>query len=154
MKTKNYKFITGVLGCLLVACASSAQANEGWKHEGKDWKKHKDQMRKELGITDEQEKKLQEAREKNRAQRKELYEKIHAKKNEMRDELQKENFDINKVKAIHGELKALNSQEEDNRLESILSVRQTLTADQFHKFMELRKSRSEKWSGHKKEGKE
>ena len=147
----------GVVCYLLLMCASNASA-EGMQcgkegsHSKKNWEKHVASMHKKLGLSDEQEKQLKEHRERNHVQMEALYEKIKAKKEEMRAELQSESFDVDKVKEAHAQLKALKSQAEDNRLEGILYVRQILTAEQFHKFMEFKKERGrgehQKWEKH------
>ena len=143
MKIKKANLVTGVVCCLFLLSASYASAEGG--HEGKegmhgkkDWEKHVAEMHKKLGLSDDQEKQLKEHREKGRAQMEALRDKMQAKQEEMRAELQKEKFDVDKVKAIHAELKALKAEAEDNRLDGILQVRQILTAEQFHKFMELK----------------
>ena len=72
----------------------------------------------------------------------------HKKREQIKEELQRADFDSNKVKQIHNELKSLKFQAEDHRLDGILEVRTILTPEQFNKFMELKKNRKD----HKKEG--
>ncbi len=64
---------------------------------------------------------------------------LKAKQDAMRNELQKEELNMENVYKIHNELKDLLIQKADHRLEGILAVRKILTAEQFRIFCELRK---------------
>jgi Spy/CpxP family protein refolding chaperone len=129
---------------------SAVYAEEGagkWQHEGKmhhemDFSK----MGKDLNLSPEQENKLKENREAHRAQMESLYSQIKTKREEIRTELGKAEFDENKIRQIHAELKDLRSQAEDMRLNAIIEVRKILTVEQFNKFNELRKQfKKERW---------
>ncbi len=108
---------------------------------------------KDLNLTDEQKKALDENKTKNRAQTKELFKQMKDKKDAIRDELQKETLDSAKIEQIHNELKQLSNQMLDNRFNGILEVRKILTQEQFKKFsskMEEMKSKGghRKWMGY------
>jgi len=94
---------------------------------------------KQLGLTPEQERQLKDHRNKHREQAREIHTSIRAKKEEIRDELQKQELNMEKINKIHSELKNLHSKKADHRLEGILEVRKILTTEQFVKFMELKK---------------
>ena len=100
---------------------------------------HKQDFYKKLGVSEEQQNQLKNHREKQRAQMEALAGQIKAKREEIRQEIEKKDYDAARVRQIHGELKALKNQAEDARLEGILQVRQILTPEQFQKFMELKK---------------
>lgn len=94
----------------------------------------REQFYKELNLTVEQKKALEENKNKSRQAAKALKDNIRAKRNLMRAELEKEQLDMNKVNKIQSELKALQAQMLDQRLEGILEVRKILTPDQFKEF--------------------
>lgn len=110
--------------------------------EKKDAKRQK--FYKELNLTDEQKKLLKENKNKNREQMKILFEGIKEKKALIREEVQKDELNMEKINQLQNELKALQTQMIDHRLEGILEVRKILTPEQFKKFltkMEDRKGR-------------
>ncbi len=94
---------------------------------------------KQLDLTPEQEEQLKAHRKNHREQGREFRESLRAKKEAIRNELQKEELNMEKIYKIHNELKGLLSNKADHRLEGILEVRKILTAEQFRKFCELRK---------------
>lgn len=94
---------------------------------------------KQLDLSAEQQKQLEAHRNKHRGQSKEIRKNIKAKKEEIRNELQKQDLNMEKVYEIHSELKALRSERADHRLKGILGVRKILTIEQFVKFRELKK---------------
>ncbi len=94
---------------------------------------------KQLDLSPEQEKQIQAHRDNHREQGREFRESLRAKKEAIRNELQKEELNMEEIYKIHNELKGLLSKKADHRLEGILEVRKILTAEQFRKFCELRK---------------
>ncbi len=94
---------------------------------------------KQLDLSPEQEEQLKTHRKNHRGQGKEFREDMKAKKEAIKNELQKEELNMENVYKIHNELKDLLIQKTDHRLEGILEVRKILTAEQFRKFCELRK---------------
>jgi Spy/CpxP family protein refolding chaperone len=94
---------------------------------------------KQLDLSPEQKEQLKAHRKDHRGQGKEFRENMKAKKEAIRNELQKEELNMENVYTIHKELKDLLVQKADHRLEGILEVRKILTAEQFRKFCELRK---------------
>lgn len=94
---------------------------------------------KQLDLSPEQEEQLKTHRKNHRGQGREFREDMKAKKEAIRNELQKEELNMEEIYKIHNELKGLLSKKADHRLEGILAVRKILTAEQFRKFCELRK---------------
>ncbi len=149
MKTKH--MISAVCSILFLTCftfiqPTSLRAEEGKGEKGREWFKAKmdekmAEVHKELGVTPEQEQKLKEYREKNHEQMKALQEQLKQKRDAIRQELEKADFNEAQVKTIHNELKSLLSQKEDLRLEGILEVRKILTPDQFKKFSDMMKDK-------------
>jgi len=114
--------------------------------------KFKAKMKEALGISDEQQQKLEEHRKAHRKQGKQYYGSIKDLKKQLKAELEKLDFDIAKVRGIHGEMKSLKIQMADQRLEGILQVREILTAEQFKKFSELKEQHKGRRSGSHKGG--
>ena len=133
-----------VVMSFLTLPAQYLYAEGPWGHKGKEdhaqWEEKKAEVFKQLGLTAEQEAKSKEHKEKHHGEMKAMKEQIRDKKEQMKQELQKADFDVNKVKQINEELKTLMVQIEDHHLEGILEVRQILTPEQFSKFMELKES--------------
>ena len=94
---------------------------------------------KQLDLSPEQKKQLQTHRSNHREQAGEFRENLRAKKEAIRNELQKEELNVENIYKIHNEFKSLLSEKADHRLEGILEVRKILTAEQFRTFRELRK---------------
>jgi Spy/CpxP family protein refolding chaperone len=94
---------------------------------------------KQLDLSPEQEKQIQAHRKNHREEGREFWENMKAKKEAIKNELQKEELNMENIYKTHNELKDLLLQKADHRLEGILEVRKLLTAEQFRKFCELRK---------------
>ncbi len=64
---------------------------------------------------------------------------MKTKKEAIRNELQKEELDLERIYTIYNELKSLILKKIDHRLKGIPEARKILTTEQFRKFCELRK---------------
>lgn len=149
------KYGTIIVGLLLCVTGAYGQETEKQTWESEKWKIRKEamikEMHKQLNLTPEQKKQLEENRNKHHQQKKKLFKDLNAKRKELREELQKQEFNMDKVKQIHSKVKELMEKKADNRLERILKVRMILKPDQFSKFMELRgKYRRQKHHGPKR----
>ncbi|MBF0486182.1 MAG: Spy/CpxP family protein refolding chaperone [Candidatus Omnitrophica bacterium] len=91
----------------------------------------------QLALSDEQKTKLEENKKNKQLQRKASFEKMHASMEALNQELMKPDFDMNKINAIQAQIKAVQAQMSDERLNSILEVRRILTVEQFSKFVSL-----------------
>lgn len=89
-----------------------------------------------LGLTEEQQKKMDVHRQSAMEEAKMLMEQIRLKKEEIGVELQKETLDMDKINALQSEMKTLMAQKEDHRLKGILEMRDILTQEQFQKLQE------------------
>lgn len=115
----------------------------------------KDRMKEELGLSDEQQQKIEEQRNSHFELATQNYEIIKNLKDQLQAELEKPELDEPKIRSIHDQLKALKNKMADLRLEGILEVRKILTAEQFKMFHELRGRHKGKWGGeHKESGRE
>ncbi|MBI4396110.1 MAG: Spy/CpxP family protein refolding chaperone [Elusimicrobia bacterium] len=103
-----------------------------------------EEVHQQLNLTPEQEKKLEEHRRTHREQAKALHEEQKQKREALRQELEKPELDMAKVKALHDEMKGVHDKLADHRLDGILEVRQVLTPEQFKKFQELTRDHWEK----------
>lgn len=142
--------LTGLLGGLLLSSTApvfAGDGNMGMKKEEfkKKWDEKIAEFDEKLGLSEEQKTQLKAHRETHRGQMKALYKEIKAKKEAIKAELEKSEFDAGQVQRIHAELKSLLAQKEDARLEGILQVRQILKPEQFVKFMNMKKEKDHKW---------
>ena len=91
---------------------------------------------KDLNLTGEQKKMLEDNKNKHGEERKALFNAMKEKMAAMRLELQKEKLDMAKINQINDEIKNLEAQMTDHRLKGILEVRRILSPEQFKKFTE------------------
>jgi len=98
-------------------------------------------MKKELGITDAQEKELKKLRDARSAKMSALAENIWAKREAVMKELSKPDYIVDKARKAHTEMKALSDQLEDNRFEGLLEARKILTDKQIKMISEMRPPR-------------
>lgn len=114
-------------------------------YKSKEWRANKEKMIKkmhqELNISPEQEKQLNQHRERHRKDRESLIKRIQAKQEALSRELSRSSQDARKIEKLHNEIKMLKMKKSDHRLESIQGVRKILTPEQFEKFMQLKHGR-------------
>jgi len=115
------------------------------KRERKE--KFKEKMKEKLGISDEQQQKLQEHRQSHRGQAKQYFESMKELKKQLNAELEKAEFDEEKVRSLNEQLKSIKNEMADHRIEGILAVREILTAEQFKKFHEFKGDKNGKRGG-------
>ena len=106
-----------------------------------------------IGVTEEQKKSLAESRKASKERSKELRAKMKASRKSLYEELKKEELDMGKINAIASETKTLSSEMVSQRLESFLSMREVLTAEQFSALMDMKSKNGEKWMKRKHERK-
>jgi len=88
----------------------------------------------DLGLTGEQKKLLEANKNKHREQTKALFTQMRQEMTLLRQELDKSELNMQTIYQINNEVKQLQAQMLDNRLEGILEVRKILTPEQFKKF--------------------
>jgi|GEM_PF-2897773 len=98
-------------------------------------------LSKEIGLTPEQEQRLKDLKAKNIEETKELRKLLKEKREELAKELEKEELNMDRINQLNRELKDIQSQKQDHRLNSILEIRKILTAEQYKKFREFGKKR-------------
>ena len=120
---------------------SLAHAENAPGAEGPSQKWHSGQRIQEiysqLNLTDDQKKQLEANKQQHRAKMESARQEIKADKEALKEELMKPQLDMTKINAIHDQIKSLQYQMEDDKLNSILAVRAILTPEQFSKFVNL-----------------
>lgn len=131
-----------VVAALAVALVLSSPAAYAYSSGGKEGKactdsqetRH-DKLFKDLNLTADQKKMLDENKAKHREDIKKLFEEMKTDRAAIRQELQKPELDMGKINQINDEMKKVQAQMLDNKLQSVLEVRKILTPEQFQKFM-------------------
>ncbi len=135
MKENHITFML-MLGCMALmmpfAHADDKDASWGQKNDTKV-----QEIYSQLNLTDQQEKQLEENKTKHRGEMKDTFTKIKADKEALKAELMKPELDMNKINEIQSQIKALQADTLDRRLNSVLEVRKILTPEQFGKFIAL-----------------
>jgi Spy/CpxP family protein refolding chaperone len=130
-----------VLCALLAGSTAYSVPPEGSSENFQEWEKRKEARMKEvhrqLQLTPEQEKRLEEHRQVHREDSRKLHEEMRLKRDELRRELEKADFDAQKVKTVYADIKDIHNKIADHRLNGILEVRKVLSPEQFKKFQEL-----------------
>ena len=130
---------------LAVAADVKTEAENPAPAEGDDIEAEIDRLHQEIGLSAEQEAVLKKYRQEHRDQIHDLHGEIRDARNQIKEELQKTQFDPERVKALHEKIKSLKVQLEDKRLEGIMEVRGVLSPEQFARFMEIKEKYKDKW---------
>ena len=156
----QYGMVLGILSGVLLLPVSQVQAGENGKMgmDKKAWQEKVEKMYDQLELNEQQREALKAQKVKHREEQKAMREKLQAKREALREELQKEAFDKKKVKALNEDVKNIQNQMSDQRLESVIGVREILTPEQFSKFNEKKeehwKKREERRDGFRDQFKE
>ena len=143
MKIKNI-LLGALLAVFVVGTAFAGEPKDGSKSERfprfhERMEKKINEMFDQLNLTAEQKSKIEANKKNGREQRKFLFEKMRTLRESMRAELMKADLNMEQLKSINAEIKAIQATMIDNRLDSILEVRKTLTPEQFSKFLSIMK---------------
>jgi len=109
----------------------------------------KDGIYDKLDLTTEQKKQLEANKVRDREVMKASFEKMKSYRETLKTELMKPELDMVKINNIQSQIKTLQAEMLDNRLNSILKVRKILTPEQFTKFIShvnKRKFNHRKWA--------
>lgn len=93
----------------------------------------------ELGLSPEQQEQMKARREQNRENHEALKTKLETARKELKTELEKETTDRARIDALIAETKALMGAQLEQRVESILTVKEILTPEQFETFQKMHK---------------
>jgi len=131
--------------------AGSVFAFEGCGYSGKGYKNNaklkemKENCKKELGLTAEQDKALEANRQAHRAEAEAMYEAMKAKKSELKAAMAKPGATKAQIEPIAKELKAIQAKMTDRRIDGILAVKEILTPEQFAKLESMKDKKVKKW---------
>ncbi|MBF0484782.1 MAG: Spy/CpxP family protein refolding chaperone [Candidatus Omnitrophica bacterium] len=120
----------------------------GMEHKGKGGK-HFDEMKKELGLSEEQIKALDANREAKKTEIKALHEKMKTAQKELKIELDKPVSDEAKIKNAEEQLKQAFTEMTEHRVKAILEIKKILTPEQFEKFTKNMEEKKEQWKNKK-----
>lgn len=99
---------------------------------------NKEEMKKALGITPEQDKLLEAERTKHREESKALYDAIKAKKKELSDAIAKPGATRAGVQPIVDQLKVIQDKKMDKKVDGIFAMKAILTPEQFAKLEQMK----------------
>ncbi len=138
MKTKLKKTILLVAGIIFLLSSTLYAQRDYDKREGKERcsvnvEGKFEKLTEELGLTAEQEAKLKEERKEFMKKNKDLMRRMRSKREELKQELEKPNIDRAKVGTIINDLKNLTGEKLESRIDKIISMKSTLTPEQFEK---------------------
>ena len=140
-----------ILSFLAVPAAYAADNGSTPEKPGSSHKWHKKakEIYSQLNLTDQQKKQIEANKSNDKAQAKALFENIKSNRQALKQELMKPQLDMAKINDLQSQNKTLQAQMIDNRLNSILAVRNILTPEQFSKFLSLmdeRHSHKGRWN--------
>jgi Spy/CpxP family protein refolding chaperone len=135
LKIAAFTIITITVLATTVFCADKTFAPEPQR---KAWmekmKAREDALYKKLNLTEDQKRALEINKTRDRERMKALFQQVKDKRAMMRQEIQSDTLNMDKVNQLNAEMKNLEAQILDQRLQGILSVRKILTPEQFKKF--------------------
>jgi Spy/CpxP family protein refolding chaperone len=138
------KYLLYAFICSFLASASAYAGEQcrpdcrGHSHSEKwDWKGERleNKIYKDLKLTAEQKKLLEENKKANRERAKACFEKMRLSKAELNQALMQKELDMSKINQIQSQIKALQTEMVDDRLNSVLEIRKVLTPEQFSQFI-------------------
>jgi Spy/CpxP family protein refolding chaperone len=115
---------------------------------------YKERLAKELNLTQVQETKLAENRKAQRAEMQKLGEAIRQKHEQLSQALKDQNVTMATVQPLVNEIKSLQAQLTDIRINGIFAVKAILTPEQFAKFQQITEKQQKNRKGHFQKGRE
>jgi Spy/CpxP family protein refolding chaperone len=104
------------------------------------YQKQEEKIRKiyrQLNLNEQQQKQLTDNKLSSQTKKKTLYKELRLHKENLNRELMRANLDMKRINDIQSKIKDLQVQGVDDRLNSILAVRDILTTEQFIQFVDL-----------------
>lgn len=102
-----------------------------------DKKFHWRKLAKTLGLTEEQQQKLEENNKKQRERMSELFKALKEQHDKLRNELERKDVKKEEITPIVENIKSLQAKILDQKIEGIFAVKEILTPEQFSKFQEM-----------------
>jgi Spy/CpxP family protein refolding chaperone len=145
--TKLRRILCGCVGLYIFAALSLVQAQNAPGPGGPPPGGHPGQGIQEifnqLNLTDDQKNRLEATKHQHRVRMESTRQAMKALRAALHEQLMSTQLDMARVNELHGQIKALLCQTEDDKLHSILAVRSILTPEQFTKFVELMHKRKQ-----------
>jgi len=154
MKTRTKKQIIMAVVAALMLWAAAGWAGEGMQC-GKDDPERFEHAQKidkivdELGLSAAQKDQIKKQRSDFAAKAKEAKEKMRTTRAALKEELDKQTVDTARVNGLVAELKNQVGQQIQNRVDSVLAMKQVLTPEQFNKMKTLMEERRKDHMGRK-----
>lgn len=123
------------LGMIFLAVSSGYAQEQGRNHQ--DWQEKKEEVFKELNLTPEQKKKLEDNRKAQHQEAQKFREALRANHKELQAKLKDSAVTRGDVEPLVSEIKSLQAKLTDNRINGIFTVKTILTPEQFVKFNQL-----------------
>jgi Spy/CpxP family protein refolding chaperone len=143
---KNIKLSVCTLAVIFLATGTLYAQQPG--QMPKRGKEMKAQIAKELNLTPEQEKKLEENRKVQREQMANLLKALKEKQEKLQEALNNPAAKKTTVEPLASEIKSLQAQLFDARISGIFAVKEILTPEQFAKFQQMAEKSKEARAGH------
>lgn len=146
MKNMN-KYIIGmvVISALITGPAYAEGSGACPTCEGKGFHKDKGEgITRQLNLTAEQDKLLKDSKAAHRAEMEQLMKALKEKRQELKDALAKSGVTKEQVDPIASQIKGLQAQMVDRRIDGILKVKGILTPEQFQKLQAMKEVRQSK----------
>jgi Spy/CpxP family protein refolding chaperone len=141
---------------VLAGCVSCGQAQQVPAQDEAGQNMSGGQRRKrvmqELNLSPEQIEKLRSQRTQNQQKNQELRQGLRAKQKALKEELQKPTVDRQKIRALAADIKSMSATLLDLRIESAITLKETLTPQQIQKIKERIQERRAKRQGNNKQG--
>ncbi|KPK97532.1 MAG: hypothetical protein AMJ95_08680 [Omnitrophica WOR_2 bacterium SM23_72] len=112
------------------------------REKGRPYAGPKDRIIQELNLSPEQQSRLEENRKAQRQEMKRLHDAVKEKNTKLREALKNPGVTREGVQPLTNELKSLQAQLIDSRINGILAVKEILTPEQFSRFNEMMEKRS------------
>jgi Spy/CpxP family protein refolding chaperone len=138
---KKTKLIIIGLAVVFLATSTVYAQMPGQKQKPAD--EYRGRMAKELNLTQEQEVKLEANRKAQRQEVNKLLTAIKEKQAKLGEELNKPGATRASIQTLAGEIKSLQAQLTDSRINGILAVKQILSPEQFDKFGQMTEKRQQ-----------
>jgi|WetSurMetagenome_2_1015567.scaffolds.fasta_scaffold688569_1 Spy/CpxP family protein refolding chaperone len=149
MKTANKRItvLTALIVGLVFSGAAYAQPAEG--KGAQPYKKKAEEVLKKLNLSPQQEAQINVARESSRESAKKLFQELKNKRKELAVELDKQKSDPEKIKIFIADLKGLQGSLIEQRVDSIMRMKEILTPEQYRAFSDTMKKMRQENSGKK-----
>jgi len=143
MKTKMRLIVVMAVISVFIAGSVFAMGPGACSDEGNKacFKDKKESFKKELNLTAEQDKMLTEAKTAHRTEMETLMKAVKAKREELRNAIAKPGITRQNLEPIIADMKALEAQMVDHRVNGILKVKSILSPEQFQKLEKMKEGR-------------